>query len=317
MTGTKESQPLFRVDKIGLKTSFQDLGRIGYQRFGVPVSGAMDPFALQAANILVGNSRGEAGLEMTMVGPELTVKTETVAAICGADLDASVNGKAIKGWKAFRLSEGDVVKFGKPKSGLRAYLAVAGGFDRPVVMGSKSDYENAGIGNALQKGDMIYAFCGESNGKPGVGLLPEQIPEYGKETEIRVVPGPHEDFFTEDSLEAFFSEGYTVTPQADRMGYRLESESGALEHRKKAEIWTDAIPFGAIQVPANGRPILLMADRQTTGGYPRIGTVISVDLPKVAQLAPGGKIHFRAVEVEEAEQLYREQERFFQIAGMR
>lgn len=317
MIETRKNQPLFRVEKVGLQTTFQDLGRFGYQKFGVPVSGAMDRFALQVANLLVGNSRQEAALELTMIGPELTVMADSVAVICGADLNATLNGDPIPMWKTFSLTEGDIIRFGKPKNGLRAYLTVTGGYDRPKVMESKSDFAKAGIGEALHKGELIQRGIGESDGKPGVGLLDSQIPEYEKEVELRIVPGPHNDFFTEDSYKTFFSEEYVVSTQVDRMGYRLESDNGLLEHVKKAEIWTDAIPFGGIQVPSSGNPIILMADRQTTGGYPRIGTVISVDLPKVAQLAPGGKIRFRAVGVEDAERLYKEQERFFQLARVR
>ena len=302
MTKAAKSKALFRVEKIGLQTSFQDLGRLGYQKYGVPVSGAMDRFALQAANLLLGNPRGEAALEITMVGPELTVQTDIVAVICGADLNATLNGEPVRMWKTFRIREGDVIKFGKPKIGLRAYLAVAGGYDRPEVMGSQSDYVKAGIGKALQKGELINGYCEGSSANSGIGLLENEIPKYEKEVELRVVPGPHCEFFTEDSRDAFFSQEYIVSPQADRMGYRLDSESGLLKHVKKAEIWTDAVPLGALQVPSNGHPILLMADRQTTGGYPRIGTVITVDLPKAAQLAPGAKIRFQSICVDEAEQ---------------
>lgn len=301
----------FVIEKVGLQTTFQDLGRSGYQQFGVPVSGAMDRFSLQVGNLLVGNGRGEAGMEMTMMGPELVAKSDSVVALTGADLRPVLNGEPAPMWKSFRLREGDRLKFGTPGQGLRCYLTVAGGFDIPSVMGSKSNYGKAGLGKAIHKGDLIYGFAGK--GEPGIGLSARQIPKFDKEAEVRVVKGPHTDYFTDEAVAAFFSDTHTISPQSDRMGYRLSSDS--LEHKGKADIWTDAIPFGGIQVPAGGQPIILMADRQTTGGYPRIGTVISVDLPKVAQLAPGGKIRFRAVKVDEAEALYREQEQFFKLAG--
>lgn len=302
-----ERQALFQVDKMGLQTTFQDLGRYGYQQYGVPVSGAMDPFSLQVANLLVGNSRGEAGMEITMVGPEFVAQSTKVIALCGADLSPEIDGISAPMWKSFRLKEGERLTFGAPKSGLRTYLAVAGGFDIPIVMNSRSTYTKAGLGKEIRKDETLYGY--EGNGEPGVGLKQSEIPVYAKEVELRVVQGPHTDRFTEKGMEDFYGETYSVSPQADRMGYRLEG--AAVTHRDGADIWTDAIPFGGVQVPADGKPILLMADRQTTGGYTRIGTVISVDLPKASQLVPGGTIRFCEVNVKEAEDLYNEREEFF------
>lgn len=307
------SQPLFRVKKPGAYTTFQDLGRTGYQQFGVVTSGAMDSFSLQMANMLVGNPRIEAGLEITMVGPELITLSDIVVAVCGADLNPKVNDHAVPMWKSFLLKEGDHLAFGMPKSGVRAYLAVSGGFDVPTVMGSKSTFAKAGIGKVLDKGDTVYGEKGD--GHPGVGLASSEVPEYDKEVELRVVPGPHTDRFTKEGLDLFFNEVHTVTPQSDRMGYRLKSSP--ILHRNGADIWTDAIPFGGVQVPASGQPIILMADRQTTGGYTRIGTVISVDLPKVAQLPPGGKIHFREIGVKEAQELFILQEQLLNQIDVR
>lgn len=301
-------RPLFKVIKTGLMTTFQDLGRFGYQKFGVVTSGAMDPFALQVANLLVGNRRSEAGMEMTMMGPELTVLSPVTAAISGADLNPQVNGEPAPMWKSFQLKEGDRLAFTKPRAGLRAYLCVSGGFDVPVVMGSKSTYVKAGIGKTIEKEDTIHG--GQMIDRAGIGLAYSEIPTYEKEIEVRVVKGPHADRFTDEGLETFFHETHTVSPQSDRMGYRLQSPT--ITHRNGADIWSDAIPFGGVQVPANGQPIILMADRQTTGGYTRIATVISVDLPKIAQLIPGGKIRFREIDIDEAQALYRKRERFFQ-----
>ncbi len=196
--------------------------------------------------------------------------------------------------------------FGAPQSGVRTYLSVSGGFDSPVVMGSKSTYQKAGIGKHVEKKDTIFGYA--VNGKAGVGLMHTEIPRYRKEVELRVVKGPHMERFTKEGIDNFFNNVHLVSPQADRMGYRLQSK--AIAHKNGADIWSDAIPFGGVQVPVNGQPIILMADRQTTGGYTRIATVISVDLPKVAQLVPGGKICFREVDVEEAQKLYREREQF-------
>lgn len=313
MTVETKPQSLFQVDKIGLQTTFQDLGRFGYQQYGVPVSGAMDRFSLQVANLLVGNAQDEAGMEVTMVGPELVAQSTMVVALCGADLSAEVDGDTAPMWKSFRIKEGQRLKFGKPKAGLRTYLAVAGGFDIPVVMGSKSTYNKAGLGKEIKKGDIV---CGQGGGgEPGRGLKESQVPRYAKEVELRVVRGPHTQYFSEEGLRTFFSEKYTISPQADRMGYRLEGAS--IKHQNGADIWTDAIPFGGVQVPADGKPILLMADRQTTGGYTRIGTVISVDLPKAAQLAPGATIAFHEVGVDEAQRLYTQQQHFFKAFDQR
>jgi antagonist of KipI len=298
------SRPLFKVKKPGVYTTFQDLGRRGYQKFGVVTSGAMDAFSLQIANMLVGNRRNEAGLEITMVGPELITLSDTVVAICGADLSPKINDEPVSIWKSLRLKEGDHLSFGTPRSGVRTYIAASGGFDVPVVMGSKSTYAKAGIGKVLEKGDTIYGE--EGDGQPGVGLAYSEVPQYEKEVELRVVSGPHTDRFTKEGLDTFFNVVHTVTPQSDRMGYRLESPP--ILHRNGADIWTDAIPFGGVQVPASGQPIILMADRQTTGGYTRIGTVISVDLANVAQLPPGGKIRFREIDVKGAREFFIQQE---------
>lgn len=300
-----EKKPLFKVEKKGLQTTFQDLGRHGYQQYGVVVSGAMDRYALQVANILAGNKRDEAAIEMTMMGPQLVALSSFTVAISGTDLQPKVNGNQAPMWKSFRLKEGDRLTFGKTKNGLRSYLAVAGGYDVPIVMGSKSTFAKADLGKTIEEGDTLSGY--DVEGRAGLGLSAKEIPDYRKEVVLRVIKGPHDDAFTTEGLEAFFNEQHTVSPQSDRMGYRLKSPE--ITHQDGADIWTDAIPFGGIQIPASGQPIILMADRQTTGGYTRLATVISVDLPKVAQLAPGGAIRFTQIGIEEAQILYKQQER--------
>ncbi len=307
MSGIKaDRQPLFKVIKPGLLTTIQDLGRFGFQKYGVVTSGAMDPFAMQVANILVGNQRDEACIEITMVGPEFIVMSDFTMAITGADFNIRVNGEPISMWKSIQLKKGDHLVFGSARSGIRSYLSVSGGFDVPIVMGSKSTYIRAGIGKAITKGDKLFGFVAKR--KAGVGIFYTEIPTYRKEVEVRVVKGPHTDRFTKEGLNNFFNEIHTISPQSDRMGYQLESQP--ITHQNGADIWSDAIPFGGIQVPASGKPIILMADRQTTGGYTRIATVISVDIPKVAQLIPGGKIQFKEVDVDEAQNLLSERESF-------
>jgi antagonist of KipI len=305
---------LFEVIKPGLLTTFQDAGRTGYQKYGVVVAGAMDKYALQIANLLVGNPKHEATLEITMIGPTLNVLEDMVIAICGGNLSPTVNGNPAPMWKSFVVKKGDVLAFGQPIEGARAYVSVAGGFDLPLVMGSKSTYLKARIGGldgrALQKGDMLHGM--EMNhAKAGRALHYEEIPRYQKEILVRVCLGPHHHAFSESSVETFLSSVYEVTPQSDRMGYRLKGP--VLQHNETADIISEAIPLGGIQVPANGEPIILMADRQTTGGYTRIATVISVDIPLLAQALPGCSVRFTAVCVEEAQRLYRERARFLGV----
>ncbi|MCG1021160.1 biotin-dependent carboxyltransferase family protein [Sutcliffiella horikoshii] len=308
------SKPLFQVMKPGLLTTFQDLGRTGLQEFGVVVSGAMDEYALQIGNLLVGNDKGEAALEVTIVGPELKALEDMVVAICGANLSPKVNGKQAPMWKSFKVKKGELLEFGKPIEGARSYICVAGGFDVPVVMGSKSTFLKAKIGGlngrGLEKDDILHGE-GHVGVRTGRSIHPDKIPTYKKEMEIRVCLGPHLDAFPESSVETFLSSTYEVTPQSDRMGYRIKGPK--IEHKTSADIISEAIPLGGIQVPADGNPILLMADRQTTGGYTRIATVISYDIPLLAQAQPGTKIRFRDVTVEEAQALFQKRAKLFRV----
>ncbi|WLR52140.1 biotin-dependent carboxyltransferase family protein [Bacillus tianshenii] len=305
------TQPLFDVLKAGMLTTVQDRGRYGYQEYGVGPAGAMDEFSLQLGNILLGNERNAAGLEITMMGPELKALSDTVIAITGGDLSPSIDGQKVETWKSIEIKKDQVLAFGSPKTGIRAYLCVAGGFHVPEIMQSRSTYMKASLGGyegrALEKGDRLNGF--ENSAQQGlIGRLPhyDLIPAYEKDVTLRVIEGPHHQAFTNASVETFFSTPYKVTPQADRMGYRLEGAT--LKHIERADIISEAIPFGGIQVPANGQPIILMADRQTTGGYTRIGTIISVDLPLTAQLKPGNTVSFERISIEQAQALYRERE---------
>lgn len=302
---------LFKVTKPGLLTTIQDDGRIGYQQYGIVAAGAMDSFSMKIANFLVGNSGDEGVLEVTVMGPKFDVLSDAVIAICGGNLSPTVNGKKVAMWKSFEVKEGDKLQFGQPVEGARAYISVAGGFDVPVVMGSKSTYLKAGIGGfegrALEKGDVLRR-ADTMEGKSGRALHYDEIPSYEKEMEIRVVMGPHEQAFTDDALETFLSSAYEVSPKSDRMGYRVTGPQ--LEHKTSADIISEAIPLGGIQVPANGEPIILMSDRQTTGGYTRIATVIASDIPSLAQAMPGCKIRFKKVSVEEAQEIYGRHDRF-------
>lgn len=297
--------PIFSVLRPGLQTTVQDTGRPGWQKFGVSPSGAMDSFAMQVANILAGNGPGEAVLETVFPGPVLEVLTNCTIAICGGNLSPVIDGKPVPLWKSFRALKGQILTFGKPVSGARAYIAVSGGIGVPVVLGSRSTYLAGGFGGlagrSLEKGDVLSSN-GQSSVTTGRGLASSLIPEYSSEITVRAITGPHADAFAEESLHAFFSQPYVVAPRSNRMGISLDGPK--LRHRQGADILSDAVPFGGIQVPSGGQPIILMAERQPTGGYTRIGTVITADLPLLAQAMPGSTVSFREVGIEEAQKAY-------------
>ena len=303
------------VVEPGLLTTVQDRGRYGYLRYGVPVSGAMDYFALRVANLLVGTPQEEACLEITFVGPRLRFLKDTTIALAGADLSPIVDGVPIPMWQSVWVQQGSLLSFGTTRGGVRAYLAVAGGLDVPRVMGSKSTYLKAAIGGiegrALRAGDRLPTP--DTAGQPiNVSRrLPERgIPSYGHHHELRVIMGPQDDAFTEEGIQTFLGSQYAVTPQSDRMGYRLEGPE--IQHKSGADIISDGIPLGAVQVPADGLPIVLLADRGTTGGYAKIATVITADIYKLAQAAPGDTVRFTKITLEEAYQALKEQDELLQ-----
>jgi antagonist of KipI len=286
--------PVFEVREPGVLTTIQDLGRTGWQRQGVGTAGAMDGFSLQIANLLVGNPRGEAAVELGLGGQRLRCLDDRIVAVCGADL-----GAEIPLWKSFRVRKGEELFFRRGLRGAWAYLALAGGVAAERVLGSKSTCLRGRLGRAVAKGDLLRAGPPRPSARDGRGFVPSEIPDYPDAVIIRVILGPHEDLFSEAALETFQSAPFTVTPQSNRMGYRLAGP--ALGHRGAADVLSEGVVTGTIQVPADGQPIVLMADRQTTGGYATIGTVISSDLPALAQARPGTKIAFRAVSVGEAQ----------------
>jgi len=298
---------VFEVVQPGLLTTVQDKGRHGYQQYGVPVSGAMDSYALMVANLLVGNGEGDACLEITVLGPRLRILGDTVVSITGADLSPVVNNNPLPMWEAVKVCSGDTISFGHPERGCRSYLAVAGGIDVPEVMGSRSTYVKSRLGGLegrpLRSGDRLRA--GETRGEISAKKLPPQyIPGYQAENELRVILGPQDDYFTEKGIQTFLHSEYMISIQADRMGCRLEGPP--IEHKAGADIISDGVLQGAVQVPGDGLPIILLADRQTTGGYVKIAIVSTVDLPKLAQAEPGDRVRFLQVTEEEAYQLLRE-----------
>ncbi len=306
----------FTVLNPGMQTTVQDLGRTGYQAYGMPVAGAVDSFAFRAGNLLLGNEEGAAGLEMVMMGPKLRIERELAIAITGANMSPLLNGQPLPMWECVMVSAGDEISFQSPESGLRSYLLVAGGLDVPLVMGSRSTYLRAGIGGLdgrkLAKGDTLKVGVEDvpAHLRSGNGVPQNLIPAYEQEATVRVVMGPQDDHFTEKGRRTFLTETYRVTQEIDRMGYRLEGPK--IEHREGADIISDGIPLGAIQIPGHGSPIVMLNDRQTTGGYPKIAAVISTDLYRVGQAKPGDRLTFQAISRSEAVARLREQEKGLQ-----
>jgi antagonist of KipI len=282
------------VVRPGMLTTVQDLGRWGHQGEGVPVAGPMDHYAHRHANGLVGNPDSAAALEVTLLGPELHADADVVCAVTGARFEIAVNGTPVSMNVAFGVPAGGRLRFGNRLAGARATLAVRGGFDLPFTFGSRATSLVSRMGpfggRAVVAGDVLA--IGAAPGRaPRADCLPMPLPAGG--ARVRVIMGPHDAMFSAVALETFLTAPFIVTPQSNRMGYRLEGP--ALAHVSGADILSDATPIGSLQVPASGQPILLMADRQTTGGYPKIATVITADLPIAGQLAPGDWIRFARV----------------------
>jgi biotin-dependent carboxylase-like uncharacterized protein len=287
----------------GLLTTVQDLGRHGWQRVGIPPSGPMDRVACILANRLVGNPDGAAVLECTIKGPRLEVRADVLVAVTGAEMGFSVNGRDAPAWTAVRARPGDVLAFRMASAGCRAYLAVAGGIDVPPALGSRATYLRGRLGGlagrALQKGDGLPVGPAPADGAREDRVVPPaRRPAYPAEVECRVILGPQADRFTPEGIAAFLGAPYEVTPQADRMGYRLKGPP--IAHARGHDIVSDGIPLGGIQVPGEAQPIVLLVDRQTTGGYTKIATVIGVDIARIGQTRPGQRVRFRRVELAEA-----------------
>ena len=302
------------VLNAGLLTTVQDIGRTGSQKFGVLVSGAMDSYSMRMANLLVGNDEREGVLEITLFGTKLQFEEDTLIAITGGDLQTTIDGIPVANWRPALVKKGAVLKFGFAIEGCRAYLAIAGGIDIPVVMGSKSTYMVAGIGGfkgrALQQNDQLsFGKMSASNEKVFTLIEREGTPNWAvphhplislESTQtIRIIEGTEYKHFDEASKQLLVHEPYVVTPQSNRMGLRLEGQ--ALSLTEKLELLSEGVTFGTIQIPPNGKPIILMADRQTAGGYPKIGQVITADLGSLSQVKPNAKLYFQLITHAEAE----------------
>jgi 5-oxoprolinase (ATP-hydrolysing) subunit C len=288
-----------RVLAPGPLTTMQDGGRIGWLRFGVPQSGALDPRALAVANLLVGNRRDAGALELTHSGGAFAAEGGVVRiALAGADMQVTIDGRAAACERSHTLMPGATLRIGPAKSGVRAYLAAACGFAVTPVFGSVSTHVRSGLGGlhggALAAGDVL-PLAGSGPEGPELHLAAAPPPTHPR---VRIVLGPQDDHFTARAIEALCSGVFTVTAQSDRMGCRLAGPK--LEHARGFNIVSDAIAPGSIQVPGGGQPIILLADRQTTGGYPKIATVISADLPALGQMRPGQEVRFEAVTLDAA-----------------
>jgi biotin-dependent carboxylase-like uncharacterized protein len=300
-----------KIVSPGLLTTIQDRGRFNYQRWGIPVAGAMDEYALRVANILVGNHEDEACLEITLLGPEINFLEPGLISLTGADLGASLNGSPVEPWQSFPVKKGDVLRFAGVSTGCRGYLGIVGGFKIPRVMASKSTYLRGNFGGlkgrSLREGDELDVEHRVSIDKlTPLKLPPDYWYEYVNPYVVRVILGPQDDSFTGEGIETFLQSNYTVSHESDRMGCRLDGP--VIKHKKDADIISDGVAMGSIQVPGKGTPIVMMAERQTTGGYAKIATVITPDLWKLAQAKPGDAIKFTAITPEQAREIYIEYE---------
>lgn len=305
---------MINVIKPGLLTTVQDEGRFGYYEIGMPPSGAMDEFAYRVANLLVGNAENAAALECTYMGPELAFTADGLIAVTGADMPPRLNAQPIPTWEAVAVKEGDVLSFGYLKGGARTYIAVASGIDAPPVLGSRSTYPLCGIGGyqgrALRAGDSLRAgrVGAEVRRRAGLRVDSRYLPAFSDEVEIRIIMGLCSYRLTEESKKAFLDTVWTVTPEADRIGYRYKGIRLEFVPREQpfgagsnpSNVVDLGYPVGSIQVPDGVEPIILLNDAVTGGGYATIGTVISVDRAKVAQTKTHDRARFRAVSLEDA-----------------
>ncbi len=284
------------VLRPGLLTTVQDLGRWGHQAAGVPVAGAMDTYSLRLANGLVGNPESAAALEITLLGPTLRAEAPLVVAVAGAVFDLQVDDRPVPHGAPVALAAGSVLRFLERRAGARAYLAVAGGLETPVVLGSRATHVVSRMGGldgrALLVGDVLPVATGATRPAGRATRSPLPLAEAPGPRRLRVLLGPQDDWFTMSSVDALLGGTFSVSSRSDRMGFRLDGPM--LTTKRPGELVSEPVAFGALQVPSGGAPILLMADRQTAGGYPKIATVITADLPLAGQLAPGEAVRFAA-----------------------
>ena len=315
---------MIRVRQSGLLTTVQDLGRPGYQQYGVVVGGALDGFAARAVNLCVGNDENAALLEMAQTGPDLVFERDVLVAWGGADFATRVNDEPLPRDRAVRIAAGEVISFGLARSGLRAWLAIAGGIDVPLVMGSRSTYRRAGIGGhqgrVLVAGDVLQLFPPTAWAQQQLAALaadrkratawtvrPDMMGKPAKPGTVRALRGPECDWFTKDAQRAFFSSEWKATKEADRMGVRLQGPELTLA--KPREMISSSVNAGVVQVPAAGQPIVLLPSRQSVGGYPRLAAVVTADLGRFTQMRPGDTVRFVETTIATAHDIFLARER--------
>lgn len=294
----------------GAVMTVQDGGRYGYQEYGIQVSGAMDQASFRDANYLVGNDEKEAVLEVTLFGGTMEFTEDTIVAVTGADMSPAVDSEPVDMNRPLFIRKGQTLTLGTSRQGCRTYLGFAGGIEVPAVMGSRSTNLKCGFGGyggrALKSGDVLeigktdisYEYVKKRRTK---GIADDKV------ITVRAIPGPQQEYFTADGEKTFYEGTYTITEQSDRMGYRLEGPE--IESKSGTDIISDGIPLGAVQIPPSGQPIVLLSDRQTTGGYAKIAVVCSFDIPKLVQGKPGDKVRFLKTDVQTAQKIYRKQAR--------
>lgn len=300
-----------RILKGGMMTTVQDLGRTGYQSQGFSVAGVMDVRSFKIANLLLDNPENEAVLEFTLIGPTLEFTSATIIAITGGDFQPTINGEPAPMYTAIYMNKGDILKFGSARTGSRGYIAFSSYLDIPVVMGSRCTNMKSKIGGfkgrKLQAGDYMN-FRIKRRYLPFFLSRKLEPDKFDQDSEtLRVIMGPQDSKFSKQGIETFLNSEYTVTSEFDRMGCRLDG--AFIAPKESSDIISDGIAFGSIQVPAHGKPIILLADRQTTGGYAKIATVTSVDIPKIVQRKTDHKIRFKAITVQEAQELYMKEQK--------
>jgi antagonist of KipI len=301
-----------RVNNPGFLTTVQDLGRYGYAHLGISPAGAADQLSFRISNLLVGNDENSPALEMTMSGVTLELEERAVIAVTGGDCECKVGAYSVAGATALEVPAGAVVRCGAMRRGVRSYLAIQGGFDVPPVMGSASTHIAGRFGGfrgrLLKAGDVLHV--GKQRTSRMRTLKPGAFDHLYRPAPFRVTRGAQQEWFGPESFEKLFSCPYTVGEQSDRTGLRLKGET--VRPRVESQLLTDGIPLGAVQVPQDGQPIILFVDQQTTGGYPKIATVIAADRHRVGQAKPRDQIRFAEVSIDEAILLLREQESWLQ-----
>lgn len=300
----------FEVINPGIYTMIQDAGRMGFMKYGVPASGFSDSFSAKVANLLAGNKPEAAVLEITLFRLDLLALEDLVIAVTGGDLTPLRNKEPLPMWQAIAVKKGDRITFKARKKGFRAFLAVHGGFEGPRFLGSRSVFARGLMGEPLKAGEILETENAAISPPYPKALPAEMIPDYQGKRPLRVILGPQDDRFTTRGIETFLSSEYAVSAQSDRMGYRLEGPK--IEHAKGADIISESIARGAIQVPLDGNPIIMLWDAQVSGGYTKIATVISADIDRLAQVMPGERLRFESVSIAEAHRVLREEAERFQ-----